>query len=344
MLQAKHWENHLLDLAHAALDSETGARAHASDAETLASAYQSCEGITRLNSRTFYLAAGLLPEPKRRATHALYAFCRISDDLVDRPRSTDPAADLETWRQQVIFGAASTPPDSNRSATAGLSAPAGVTAPEGSREVSQAWADALRAFQIPLGYVNQLIDGLGLDLQHTRYETFAELARYCYGAACTVGLMSMHITGYSGREAVPYAIRLGVALQLTNILRDVGEDWRAGRLYLPLEELRAFGLSEEDVEAGRVDNRWRAFMRFQIARARRLYQEALPGVALLHRDGRFAIAAAGELYRGILDQIEANDYNVFTRRAALGAAGKLRRLPGIWLRARMAKRGLGIEE
>jgi phytoene synthase len=127
---------------------------------------------------------------------------------------------------------------------------------------------------------------------------------------------------------------LGVALQITNILRDVGEDWGLGRLYLPLEELAAYGLSEADVARDRVDERWRAFMRFQIARNRRLYAEAWPGIALLHKDGRLAVAAAGEFYRAILDDIEAHDYDVFSRRAHLSAWGKLSRLPGIWWRNR----------
>jgi 15-cis-phytoene synthase len=196
-----------------------------------------------------------------------------------------------------------------------------------------AWADARRQYSIPNGYVEQLIDGLSFDLNRVRYTSFNELVHYCYGVACTVGLMSMKIVGYASGAAIPFAIRLGVALQLTNILRDVGEDWRAGRLYLPLEELDAFGLSEADVAAGKVDDRWRAFMRFQIQRTRRLYAEALPGISLLHSDGRFAIAAAGELYRAILDQIEANDYNVFQRRASLSSSGKLSRLPGIWWRS-----------
>lgn len=144
----------------------------------------------------------------------------------------------------------------------------------------------------------------------------------------------MHIIGFSGAEAVPYAVKLGVALQITNILRDVGEDWRAGRVYLPLDELAAYGLTESDLAAGRVDGRWRAFMRFQIDRNRRLYAEAWPGIALLGKDGRLAVAAAGELYRAILDDIEAHDYDVFNRRAHVSAWGKLCRLPGIWWRNR----------
>jgi phytoene synthase len=144
----------------------------------------------------------------------------------------------------------------------------------------------------------------------------------------------MHMVGFSGEEAIPYAIKLGVALQLTNILRDVHEDWVNGRLYLPREELHAFGLSEADIDAGIIDDRWRAFMRFQINRARRLYAESLPGVAMLGKTGRFAIAASAELYQAILDDIEANDYDVFSRRAHTTGFQKLKMLPGIWLRAK----------
>jgi phytoene synthase len=146
--------------------------------------------------------------------------------------------------------------------------------------------------------------------------------------------MSMHIIGYASTEAVPYAIRLGVALQLTNILRDVGEDWRAGRVYLPQDELAAFGLSEIDLAAGHVDDRWRAFMRFQIDRNRDLYEQARPGIALLNGDGRFAVACAAELYATILDDVEAHDYDVFHRRVRVSGWSQLRRLPGIWWRAR----------
>lgn len=321
MFQVKHWERGLLELAQAALESDITAHDHPADSSALQSAYRHSEEITRRHSKTFFMASGLLPWHKRRAVRAMYAFCRVSDDLVDRPEKAGRDDVLESWRRLVHFGAPS------------------ADLPEGSSEVSLAWADARRAFRIPRGYVDQLIDGISLDLQHVRYDTFAELARYCYGVACTVGLMSMHVTGYSSREAIPYAIRLGVALQLTNILRDVGEDWRAGRLYLPREDLEAFDIREEQIAEGVVDHRWRAMMRYQISRARHLYSEALPGVAMLNRDGRFAIAAAGELYRGILDRIEASDYNVFTHRASLGALGKLRRLPGIWLRAQTARVG-----
>jgi phytoene synthase len=191
-----------------------------------------------------------------------------------------------------------------------------------------------RQTAMPLGYASQLIDGVARDLEQTRYATFDDLAVYCYGVASTVGLMSMHILGYESEEATPYAIKLGVALQLTNILRDVAEDWRRGRLYLPLDELAAFGLSENDIAQSQVNERWRSFMRFQIERTRRLYAEAEPGIALLHRDGRFSTAAAAGLYASILDKIEQQDYDVFSQRAVVSGWGKLSRLPGLWWRTR----------
>jgi phytoene synthase len=323
VLHAHHWEHHLLDLANKALDSDASSHPETVDDRIeLETAYRQCEDITRQHSKTFFLASSLMPGRKRRATQALYAFCRLSDDIVDRPPQgqSDPGQTrtrLEDWRRQVVAGASH--------------ASGNLAAPE--KTVSLAWADARRVFQIPRGYVDQLIDGLALDIDQTRYDTFTDLSRYCYGVACTVGLMSMHISGYTSREAIPYAIRLGVALQLTNILRDVGEDWRNGRLYLPREELEAFGLDEETIAAGRVDPRWRSFMRFQIDRAHRLYEESLQGIAYLHHDGRFAIAAAGELYRAILERIEAIDFDVFSTRAAVSAWGKVTRLPGIWLRS-----------
>jgi len=308
--QQTPWESRLLALANEGLESHIVVEPVAADEETLAQAYQACEQITKEHSRTFYLASALLPAEKRLAARALYAFCRVSDDLVDRS-SVGSAKKLQEWRWRSL---------SNHPA---LNDP-----------VALAWADTRIRFNIPKRYAEQLIDGVARDLGHNRYASFEELSAYCYGVASTVGLMAMHITGFSGPEAVPYALKLGVALQLTNILRDVGEDWRAGRLYLPLNELKYFDLSEEDIATGIVDNRWRDFMKFQIGRTRRLYAEASPGIAMLDSDGRFAIAAAAELYQAILDDIEAHDNDVFTRRAHTSKWGKLRRLPSIWWRSR----------
>jgi 15-cis-phytoene synthase len=279
-------------------------------ASQLARAYACCDAMTAEHSKTFYAATSLLPRDKRRAIRALYAFCRVADNIVD---CSDGAAEqaLAEWRKRALSPQA---PASDLIATA--------------------WTDTRLRYRIPTRYAEQLLAGVAQDLLQQRYQTFEDLTAYAYGVASTVGLMSMHIIGYASAEAIPYAIKLGVALQLTNILRDVGEDWRAGRLYLPLEELKAFGLTEEDIASGRVDERWRELMRFQIARNRQLYAEAMPGIKMLNRDGRFAVAAAGELYRAILAEIEAHDYDVFTHRAHVSTWGKLRQLPGIWRRSR----------
>jgi phytoene synthase len=311
--QALTWENRLVALAQDGLESHAPALALSGDGNDLAAAYVECERITHEHSRTFYLASGLLSPDKRAAARALYAFCRASDDLIDRSAG-DRAAELAAWRQCA------------------LGMPPACDLP-----VALAWADTRARYRIPRRYAEQLIAGVARDLAVQRYATFDELAAYCYGVASTVGLMAMHIIGFAGAHAIPYAVKLGVALQMTNILRDVGEDWRVGRLYLPADELADFGLTEADVAASRVDDRWRAFMRFQIDRTRRLYAEAMPGIALLDPSGRFAIAAAAELYRAILDDIAIHDYDVFTRRAHVSALGKLRRLPGIWWRMRTAK-------
>lgn len=315
------WERRLLALACAPLKQETAKPDHRvnADTEALRRAYQHCAALTAHHSKTFFTASGLLPPDKRRAVRALYAFCRISDDLIDRPDGDGSLARLDIWRAQAL---ADHPPTAATTNDA-----------DSHRAVILAWADTRARYRIPTQYAEQLLDGIAQDIGKKRYETFDQLAEYAYRVASTVGLMAMHVTGFDGPAAVPYAIKLGVALQLTNILRDIGEDWRNGRLYLPLDELAHFGVSEADLAARRVDDRWRALMRFQIDRARHLYAEALPGVSLIHPDGRLAIAAAGELYRAILDDIERHDYDVFNRRAYVGHWGKLRRLPGIWWRS-----------
>lgn len=304
------WEESLISRAHHALDSRTPVVPVSVEQLLLSRAYAHCTGITKQHSKTFYTASNLLPPRERQAARALYAFCRVSDDLVDRGGG-DRLRKLNQWRQASL---------SNH--------------PNPDNLVALAWADTRAQFHIPPQYAEQLLDGVALDLTKSRFATFEELAHYCYGVASTVGLMTMHIVGYEADEAIPYAIKLGVALQLTNILRDIGEDWQNGRFYLPLDELAAFELTEADIADGHVNHRWRAFMRFQIRRARRLYAEALPGVMMLGKNGRFAIAAAAELYRAILDDIQANDYNVFTYRAHTTGREKLALLPGIWWRTK----------
>ncbi|MCA9975707.1 MAG: squalene/phytoene synthase family protein [Chloroflexota bacterium] len=312
-IQTRTWEGALMALANEGWRMAGTAVVVNPEADQtlLDTAYTYCNDITAEHSRSFHLASSLLPSDKRQAVRALYAFCRITDDIVDCPETESIQETLQVWHQHAF---SYHPPATDLAAVA--------------------WADARIRYHIPVRYAEQLIEGVSRDLQQTRYETFDDLATYCYGVASTVGLMSMHIIGFAGADAVSYAVKLGLALQLTNILRDIGEDWQRGRLYLPLEELAMFNLSEADVAAGVVDDRWRRFMRFQIARNRQLYAEAWPGIQMLNKDGRFAIAAAAGLYRAILEDIENHDYDVFNRRAHIGTWGKLKRLPTLWAKSR----------
>jgi 15-cis-phytoene synthase len=295
------------------------------DTALLERAYARCEAVIAEHGKTFNLASSLLPPAKRRAIRALYAFCRIADNIVDCGDSTQEAkeAELLAWRRRAV---STCPPRDDPSLCSGQAL------------VATAWADVRLRYKVPYKYADQLINGVALDLCNRRYDTFDELATYAYGVASTVGLMSMRIIGidpgFSEEEAIPFVIRLGVALQITNMLRDIREDLQSGRVYLPQVELAAFGLTEADLAGGRVDDRWRAFMRFQVERNGDLYREAWPGVAMFSRDGRFAVAAACALYRAILADIEAHDYDVFSRRAHVSTWGKLRKLPGIWCRDR----------
>ena len=275
----------------------------------LQKAYHHAETVTAEHSKSFHFASSLLPEEKRSAVRALYAFCRTVDDIVDESTDDERESRLDYWRGMINHGSFLH-----------------------NDLVAAAWADTLTRYHIPRRYALQLIDGVARDFVQSRYQTFEDLAMYCYGVASTVGLMSMYIVGFKNNDAVPYAIKLGVALQMTNILRDVGEDYRNGRLYLPREELTFYGIREQDIAEGCITDNWRQFMKFQIERTRQLYAESWEGVKMLEREGQLAIGAASVFYQGILDDIENHDYDVFTRRAGLSAVGKIGKIPALWLK------------
>jgi phytoene synthase len=300
-----NWENQLLALAGNVPHPHTRPFfSYWAGDVSLRKAYKQAERITAQHSKSFHFASGLLPEEKRSAVRALYAFCRTVDDIVDESSDIERDARLDYWRGMM------------------------ETASFADHDlVAAAWADTLTRYHIPRHYALQLIDGVARDLSQVRYQTFDELATYCYGVASTVGLMSMYIVGFTDNRAVPYAIKLGVALQMTNILRDVGEDYRNGRLYLPREELAFYGIQESDIAEGCISDNWCQFMKFQIERTRQLYEDSWDGVKMLEREGQLAIGAASVFYQGILDEIERNDYDVFTQRASLSAWDKVSRLP-----------------
>ena len=278
------------------------AGAAASEAADLRACYRLCRDITRFHSKTFYLSSLLLARHKRRAVWAVYAFCRTADDVADRDLPADERlAALDAWERGL------------RAAFEGR--PSGP--------VFTALADAAARFTIPLEPALELLRGARMDMTVSSYATFAELREYCRLVASTVGLLVAPVLGTTSPAAARYAVALGRAMQMTNILRDVGEDARMGRIYLPAEDLRRFGVAEDAIRRGVLDERFRALMAFEIARVRAMYRDAEPGIALLAPDARATVRLALTLYRDILTRIEANRYDVFTRRAYVRRSAKL---------------------
>jgi phytoene synthase len=295
---------------------------------TLASiedAYELCRQITAKYAKTFYLGTLLMPEDKRRAIWAIYAWCRRTDELVDgaQAAATTPET-LDQWERHLEA----------------------IFAGQSLEDLDVALVDTLQHFPMDIQPFRDMIAGQRMDLYRSRYETFEDLNLYCYRVAGTVGLMSTSVMGVDSSQSTAAwnqnqavytptqeAIALGIANQLTNILRDVGEDARRGRIYLPLEELALFNYTEQDLLNGVVDERWRELMRFQIQRARKFYAEAEKGISYLSLDARWPVWAALMLYQQILDVIESNDYDVFRQRAYVPKRKKLISLPIAWLRA-----------
>ena len=293
---------------------------------TLDESYEYCRQITAKFSKTFYLGTLLMPKEKRNAIWAIYVWCRRTDELVDGPQAklTTPET-LNLWQQQLESVFSGQPID----------------------DPDVALVDTLQRFPMDIQPFKDMIAGQHMDLKRNRYETFEELYLYCYRVAGTVGLMSSAVMGVddSGFNTpwshtsvyIPEeeAIALGIANQLTNILRDVGEDTHRGRIYLPLEDLTRFNYTEEDLFNGVIDDRWRSLMQFQIDRAQDYYKRAESGIRRLNPDARWPVWSALMLYQGILDVIVKNDYDVFNRRAFVPTPNKMLYLPVAWLRAQV---------
>lgn len=302
---------------------------------SLEDAYERCRQLTAKYSTTFYLGTLLMPLAKRRAIWAIYVWCRRTDELVDGPGANLTTHEtLEEWERHLESVFAGHPLD----------------------DLDVALVDTLQRFPIEIQPFRDMIAGQGMDLYRSRYETFDELNLYCYRVAGTVGLMSTAVMGLDSVSSLapwdvvqpqgssadkfagsPYteAIALGIANQLTNILRDVGEDARRGRIYIPLEELALFNYTEQDLLNGVVDDRWRELMKFQIQRARKYYNSATAGIRALSQDARLPVWAALMHYSQILNMIERNRYDVFRQRAYVSNARKLLSLPVALLRAQV---------
>ncbi|HEY9648882.1 MAG TPA: phytoene synthase [Chroococcidiopsis sp.] len=292
---------------------------------SLEDSYERCRQTIAHHSTTFYLGTLLIPEEKRRAIWAIYAWCRRTDELVDGPQAKfTTESTLDDWEQNLEAIFAGHPLD----------------------DFDVALVDTVERFAMDIQPFRDMVAGQRMDLYRNRYETFDELKLYCYRVAGTVGLMTKAIMGVENEcESVPWsnacdqsnptseAIALGIAKQLTNILRDVGEDAHRGRIYIPLEELALFNYTEADLMAGVVDERWQELMRFQIQRARKFYTEAERGIRSLNRDARLPVWAATMFYSGILNVIERNQYDVFRQRAYVPNWRKFMSLPLAKLRA-----------
>lgn len=284
------------------------------DRSSLPGSFEDCRATTRVHARSFYFASFLLPREKRLAAYAVYAFCRYADDTIDSAERFhgDRRAALAALRVRLddVYELAASP----------------------------AWeqhpfAHTVRRYGIPRRLFHALLDGVAMDLETSRYATFAELERYCYHVASVVGLIMAEIFGYSDPAALPFAADLGTAMQLTNILRDVADDHRIGRVYIPRDELARFGYTEDDIARNVVDERFRALMRFQVERARAFYERSRRGIPYLTNDGsRSTVAMMTRLYAGILDAIERGGFDVYARRHHVGTAGKLRVLACYMLR------------
>jgi phytoene synthase len=267
--------------------------------EQLAAAYAHCATIAAEHGRSYHLATRLLPADRRPAVHALYAAARTADDLVDHP-GADPAGDLEAWSAAVLgdlqHGWSDDP-------------------------VRLALVDTFRRYAIPVEHLVDFLAAMTSDLEVTGYATLDALDRYMWGSAAVIGLQVLPVLGTAcgvpRAEAEPYAIALGEAFQLTNFLRDVGEDADRGRVYLPRDLMAAHGVTREQLAAKRHDAAFAALMREMVAVVRRRYDDAAPGTALLAPESRDCVRAATALYGGILREIERADYRVLDRRVSV---------------------------
>ncbi len=267
--------------------------------------YRQCQAYTREYARSFYFASHVLPRKKRRAAYAVYAFCRYADNVVDGSGDGGSYAlrRLSSLRDQLRY----------------VYAYSSCMDPK-----LMAFRDVVHAYHIPQEYFHDLLAGVEMDLTLRSYRTFDELHRYCYHVASVVGLIMTRILGVSDTSAYPRAADLGTAMQLTNILRDIGEDLRLDRRYLPADEMAQYGVTDADLAAGRITPQFCELMAFQIRRARGYYDSGESGIPMITNDGsRFCVKLMSATYKNILNAIEANGYDVFTTRAHVTTWKKL---------------------
>ncbi len=276
--------------------------------------YARCAEITRRASSNFYYAFMLLPAERRRVIYAVYAFCRFVDNIADDGSVRTPELLLTRWREELDR----------------------VYQGQARRPVSRALSDGVRRFNIPREHFDQIIAGAEMDLTRHRYAAFEELRLYCYRVASAVGLICIEIFGYTNPAAKIYAEKLGVAFQLTNILRDVSEDASRGRIYLPLEDLARFGVSEDDILRGVYNASFVRLMEFEADRAQQFYREAEAALPAEDRPALLAAEAMRLIYGALLDRIRRSNYRVMGRRYTVSAPWKLYLVGRAWAAGHLA--------
>jgi len=286
----------------------------------LRESYAECKRLNALHGKTYYLATLLLPKSKRPFVHALYGFARYADEIVDDLASTltpqEKADVLSKWSSGVL---------------------AGLQNGTSEDPVGRALVDTAKRFKIPHQHFIDFLHSMEMDLTVTQYQSYEDLLEYVYGSAAVIGLEMVPVLGYSDDAAFESAKKLGIAFQLANFIRDVGEDLERGRIYLPLDELARFGVTRELLEKRVLTPEIIEALKFQIARVRQLQLEAAPGIAMLDKTSRPCIEAASELYCGIVDEVEAIGYDIFNKRAKTSTLRRLRVASSAYVRAIVAR-------
>ena len=272
----------------------------------LVAAYEHCRKIAAHYGKTYYFSTGYFPATVRPAVHALYAWVRYPDEWVDNPNGLSVAEQADKLRQW-------------RDATADA-----IKTGASDHPVLAAWADSARRYEVPAQLMRDFLGAMEMDLTVSRYATFDDLQKYTYGSASVVGLIMCRVVGCDTPAAMPHASALGLGMQLTNFLRDVGEDYRTrGRIYLPQDDMKRFGVTDDDIRRGVVTEDIVALLKFEIERTREIYAYADAGVCYLPRYAQLPVRLARILYSRILDKIETNGYDVFTKRACVPTWEKL---------------------
>ena len=286
----------------------------------LAKSYAECKRLNAQHGKTYYLATLLLPPAKRPFVHALYGFARYADEIVDDLASTlsdaEKAEALEKWGSSVI---------------------ADIKSGKSHDHIGAALVDTVKRFDIPISYFEAFLKSMQMDLTITQYQSYEDLMEYVYGSAAVIGLQMLPILGTLSDEAYVAAEKLGVAFQLANFIRDVGEDLDRGRVYLPLQELARHGVTRQMLEERSLTPEIKSALKEQIARVRQLQAEASSGIKLLSPESRACIEAASELYCGIVDEVEKIDYEIFKKRAKTSTWRRVKVALPAYLRAIKAR-------